>query len=200
MNFIQKCAIAIGGCFLMLLLMWFFIFPQNPELEETTLKVPLPVSTDEFSNKYQAMKVLSCGEGNWSVDKIPYEVSNLEFKEKYGTDYCLINGKWYGVDYLNKRREEVQELFRLRQKMSKQNSTKASFSDITSKEVTVCYNVTIPLTALEKIDSSSYTDVKIDFENKKAILISCKKEVEKKSQVFENEVERITQLVSGGIE
>ena len=202
MNFNQKCALIVA-CILISVFLWVTVFPQSPELDESFVSdkkieviEPSPPQ-EEFSNKEQALRIISCREGTWIVDGKIYGVEGSEFREEHGDAHCLINDTWYDFDYLRNRKNEVRQIFKVREKEKKKN---LSFEEIVFIETTVCRNTTVPLDILNKIDSSSYDEVKIDAVSEKAVLISCGLEKEKRYDVHENEVQKIVQLVSGGVE
>ena len=186
MNFAPEYV--VGVCFFVLLF-WFLLFPQGQELEKGL------IVGEGFPNEHQAMKILNCQRGNWVVDGNLYVVDGSKFREEYGTHYCNINGKWYDTDYLNERSRGVRDTFMIRELIEQKNKT---FETLVYEEISVCRNITVP--ANTDMDFSAYNVTKVDFDTGKITLTSCKIEKEKKYQISEEEVYRITQLVLGGIE
>jgi hypothetical protein len=187
------CAILISS--------WIYLFPQGQKEAEKSLVVQdkkVIQDDKEYSNDERAEKILRCSEGNWTVDNKTYEVSDYGFAEKYGTRGCFINGKWYDTDYLRERERQIKDTFRVREKIERENGAR-SFGDIIYSQKKVCLNTTISMKVLEKIDVSSYDKVELNVEKQTANLIKCKNERTKTKNVYEDEVEKIENLVSGGV-
>lgn len=141
----------------------------------------------KLSEQATAAKILHCNLGTYTFDGVEYVVGEYIHGMP---SVCKVNGKYYNIGEMEVRKRQVDETLRVRN-YEKNKGRKREIQLYREEIITV--ETTVPTRLLEKINTEQYDEISINGD--KATLKTRVKAKVKILDIYDNEVDRITNLL-----